>query len=123
MRKLLATGFTVFLFALCLIPARNIPEVGMPLADKWVHFVLFAVFSILWLRAFPYRGFWHLAVVVMAGVITGWVIEELQGLLVALGRAKEPLDILADAIGTILGAAAFYIWTVLSGFRPRERHP
>ena len=49
-----------------------------------------------------------------AAVIVGWLVEEIQGMLPALGRNKDVIDILADAIGGILGIAFFYICATIA---------
>lgn len=108
-RKALA-GWTLFLLALCFIPGRDIPDIDVPMADKWVHFVLFAVFAFLWPFAFPARRRWvGLLLAFAAAAIFGWLVEELQGLLAFLGRSRSVKDILADAIGGLLGAVIYYL--------------
>lgn len=99
--------WTLLIFILCFIPGREFPDVNIPLADKWVHFVLFGVFSFLWLCARPTRKLLPLTVVFLAGVALGWIVEELQGLLTSLGRSKSIEDIYADAMGSLLGTAIF----------------
>ena len=82
----------------------------MPLADKWVHFILFAVFSILWLLAYPSLKWQRLVLVFIVAALTGWLVEELQGALTMLGRSKDEMDILADAIGGGIGVGIFWLW-------------
>lgn len=80
------------------------------MADKWVHFLLFAVFSFLWLAAFPLRRRWQGMLLAFAvAFIFGWLVEELQGLLRFLGRSRSTKDILADAIGGFLGVIVYYL--------------
>lgn len=108
--KLAAFGWTLFLFLLCLIPGNELPDVRVPLIDKWVHFILFAVFSVLWLLAYPSLKWQRLLFVFIIAALTGWLVEELQGLLTMLGRSKDVMDILADAIGGAIGVGVFWLW-------------
>ena len=108
--KWAAVGWTLFLFLLCLIPGNELPTVDIPFVDKWVHFILFAVFSFLWLMAFPGLKWQRLLFVFACSVLTGWLVEELQGLLVFLGRFKDVMDIVADAVGGMLGVLLFRIF-------------
>lgn len=83
------------------------------MADKWVHFVLFAVFSFLWLFSFPPRRRWlGITVAFAVSIIFGWLVEELQGLLTFLGRSRSVKDMIADAIGGLLGVIIYYIITI-----------
>jgi VanZ family protein len=42
-------------------------------------------------------------------IFLGWLIEFLQGYFPSLGRSKEFMDIVADAIGALIGVVVFYI--------------
>lgn len=110
----LAILWTLLIFILCFIPAKELPEVDIPLADKWVHFILFGVFTFLWLCSKPSRKPGFLLLVFAAGIFTGWVVEELQGLLAFLGRSKDVMDILADSIGGLLGVLLFALLSYMS---------
>lgn len=103
----LAIAWTMLLFLLCLIPGEDLPEVDVPFIDKWTHFVLFAPFSFLWLMVFPGKSWKRLTTIFLISVVIGWLVEELQGLLTMLGRSKDEMDILADAIGGLLGVLLF----------------
>ncbi len=106
--------WTLLIFILCFIPAKELPEVDIPLADKWVHFLLFGIFSFLWLCSRPSRQAGFLLLIFAAGIFTGWVVEELQGLLTFLGRSKDVMDILADSIGALLGVLLFALLSYMS---------
>jgi VanZ family protein len=101
--------WTLLLFILCFIPAREIPDIDIPLIDKWVHFVLFGVFSLLWLLAISQPRNFHLWSVFLMASVLGWLVEVLQGQLTALGRYQDPMDTLADSIGGAIGVVLFYI--------------
>ena len=108
--RIAAIGWTLFLFLLCLIPSNEVPNVNIPFIDKWVHFVLFAAFSFFWLTAFPSLKWERLIIVFTFSVITGWLVEELQGQLTMLGRSKDVWDIWADSVGGAIGVLFFAIF-------------
>ena len=108
--RIAAIGWTLFLFLLCLIPGNEFPGVQIPFIDKWVHFILFAAFSFFWLSAYPSLGWRRLIIIFAFSVITGWLVEELQGQLTMLGRNKDIWDILADAVGGAIGVLIFAIF-------------
>ncbi len=108
--KSAAIVWTLLIFIACFIPGNEIPNVNIPMADKWVHFVLFGGFTFLWLLAKPTLALKQLLIMAFAGIMFGWLVEELQGLLRFLGRAKDTKDILADALGAMLGVLLFYIF-------------
>jgi len=106
--RILTILWILLIFILCFIPGREFPDIQIPLIDKWVHFVLFAVFSFLWLCAAPSVKIDRLLLAFGAGTMLGWMVEECQGLLVSLGRSKSLQDILADAIGCAIGVLIFW---------------
>lgn len=110
----LTIGWTLLIFILCFIPGQEFPEVHIPMADKWVHFILFAVFSFLWLCAGPTKKILLMLVAFAAGALLGWLVEELQGVLVSLGRSKNVQDIYADMLGSAIGVVVFYFGTSLT---------
>lgn len=101
--------WTLLIFLLCLIPGNELPGVKIPMADKWVHFILFGIFSFLWMCAGPSVQLSRLFVAFAVGCLLGWMVEELQGLLISLGRSKSIQDIYADTIGSAMGVIAFRI--------------
>ncbi|MGC4079359.1 MAG: VanZ family protein [Rubrivivax sp.] len=107
--KSFAIAWTLLIFIACFVPGKEIPDVDIPFADKWVHFLLFGMFNFLWLLARPSLHWRHLMFWLLLGTGFGWFVEELQGLLSFLGRAKDMKDIYADALGAVLGVLIFYI--------------
>jgi VanZ family protein len=105
--RFLAVAWTLLIFIGCLTPGREIPHVSVPFIDKWVHFVMFGVFTFLWLCARPATGRKFLVVLFFISVVLGTVIELLQGYLTSLGRSMELLDAIADSIGSLLGIGLF----------------
>ena len=112
--KFAAIVWTLLIFIACFIPGNEIPNVRIPFADKWVHFVLFGAFTFLWLLAKPALRWPRLMMIFLIGSLFGWLVEELQGLLSFLGRAKDLYDIYADIFGALLGVLLFYILALIA---------
>jgi len=108
--RLAAILWTLLIFIACLWPGRELPQSTIPLIDKWVHFVMFGGFCMLWLFAFPSVKITHLLLIFLAGCFTGYLVEVLQGAFPALGRSKDNIDMIADAIGSLLGVLVFYLF-------------
>ena len=104
-----ATLWTLLIFILCFIPAREVPDLDIPLADKWVHFILFGVFSFLWLLSIKEFRLHHLVIVLICSIVLGWLVEYIQGALTFLGRSQDNMDTLADGIGGLLGVVVFWL--------------
>ncbi len=106
----IAIIWTALILIACLIPGREIPNVHIPLMDKYVHFIIFAGFSFLWLctRNRPHiaTGVW----IFIASVALGYLVELLQGSGITYGRSYEAADVLADAIGGLIGVLLFFLF-------------
>lgn len=100
--------WTLLIFILCFLPGKDIPDVQIPLIDKWAHFILFGVYAFLWLLSIQNFQSKHLIIVFFSAVLTGYFVECVQGLLTFLGRDYELLDVIADSVGGILGVSIFY---------------
>jgi VanZ family protein len=107
--RTLAILWTLLILAACLIPGREVPNVHIPLADKWVHFIIFAGFSFLWLSVFDKAKAGHGWLVFLLSVSLGYVVELLQGSGITTGRSYDLYDVLADAIGGALGVLLFFL--------------
>jgi VanZ family protein len=107
--RLGAILWTLLIFILCFVPARGVPDLDIPLIDKWVHFILFGMFSFLWLLSVTRYNHLHLLLVLISAIILGWLVEYLQGSLSFLGRSQDNMDTLADGIGGLIGVVVFYI--------------
>lgn len=107
--KSAAIVWTLLIFIACLFPGRDLPHVDVPLIDKWTHFVLFGGFTFLWLTAIHGIRVKKLLLWTVFGCLLGWFVEELQGMLPRLGRSRDGQDIIADALGALLGTLIFYL--------------
>ncbi|HEX5555617.1 MAG TPA: hypothetical protein VFX43_20410 [Chitinophagaceae bacterium] len=121
-----AMVWTLVILILTLMPAVDIPHpppfLQIPHLDKLVHGGIFALFVILWYAA-SYKSFsatygktkdtgirqYHpltvLAVVILAAVILGLLIEITQKEWTTIHRDFEWFDWLADIIGAFFGGA------------------
>jgi VanZ family protein len=105
--KFTAVLWTLLIFIGCLMPARRIPKVHVPMVDKWTHFVLFGGFVWTWMIAtHATKKYEYIQWAVLAALL-GTFIELLQHLFPALHRSAEGLDVVADTLGGVLGALVF----------------
>ncbi|QOR76945.1 MAG: VanZ family protein [Thermoflavifilum sp.] len=103
--------WTCIILVLTLMPAKVLPENivlnHIPQFDKLVHAFFFLLFVILWSAAlYLHRGqMYHQRVVyfIIAGIILGITIEFLQKDIPFIHRDFEIGDMVADAIGAIIG--------------------
>lgn len=91
--------WSAFIVLICLTPHNPGPPTDLPL-DKLAHFLLFAAFGGLWLRAYPRK----LLEIAIAGTALGLAIELLQSAL-NWGRMGEGADFAADCIGLLFSLA------------------
>jgi hypothetical protein len=106
-----AVGWTILILLLCFMPldwlGPDVAEEGffrvpVPSPDKLVHVTLFAGFAALWtVAAWPRRA---LAAVVVAGLLLAAGTELVQAAPVVARDGNLP-DLLADALGVVVGAA------------------
>lgn len=98
-----AVAWTVLILLAMAIPGAYVPG-SMWNLDKLAHFVLFAVFAYLWLRAAP-RAWIRVGIV---GLLYGVLTE--VGQTIAPGRRTgDPMDVLANALGLAAGILLSYI--------------
>ncbi len=97
----LAWAWSAVMFVGCSLPGVTLPETRRLSPDKLAHIGLFAVWTVLWSRAWPGRS-WTVAV---WGAAFGVWIEVWQSV-APLGRSGDPLDAVADVVGVALGMGA-----------------
>lgn len=114
--KWLATAWTLLIFILCFIPGSELPEVDIPLVDKWTHIVLFAIFTFLWLCTSPNKNPVFLCILMLITVFIGWLVEYIQGHYIP-GRTQDNMDMLADSVGGLAGILLFVGGFVIAGRR------
>jgi len=94
----------VAIWVVCLIPIPDIePLHGFNLIDKWTHFVMYGVFSVVWCYERSSLS-WH---TVVLPIVMGGMIELAQAYLTTC-RSGEWADLLANSIGVVLGNVAYF---------------
>lgn len=111
--KFVAILWTLLIFVLCLIPSNELPDVDVPLVDKWAHVILFGIFAFLWACTIPSRKLYVFFAVLMTTIFLGWLVEYIQGHY-TLGRTQDNMDTLADSIGGIIGLILFFILSFIA---------
>jgi VanZ family protein len=115
--------WAALIFTLSSIPRLTPPSVGLHLSDKIYHFIEFAIFSLLLIRALGYRyrpAGWPAAIrwVLVVGILWG-ALDEFHQLFVA-GREASLLDALADAGGVLAVVAWWRLTKKRSSGKPGE---
>lgn len=107
LRITMATLWTVVILVLCWTPStwieqaeKKTPFYGIPNLDKVVHWGIFVVFTVLWLRTSPSRR--RYAWVALAGLGLAAITEIVQKL-PQIGRDGSLDDTMTDLIGVAIG--------------------
>lgn len=107
-----AIFWTITIIVLSLIAInQDIDPLKIPNKDKIVHFMFYFIFVILWYSYFKNENFhkkYGLMVVVVA-IIFGILIEICQATLTT-SRQGDPMDVLANSTGAILGIIFSILW-------------
>jgi hypothetical protein len=108
-RAIIAVLWTLVILTLCWLPLNVVKEVEkdsswfqIPNLDKVVHWGIFLLFTLLWLRVVSTR--WRFLWVALAGLALAVVTEVVQ-MLPIIGRDGSIGDGVTDFIGVLLGLA------------------
>lgn len=118
----IAIAWTMVILLLCFLPSDEVPNVRIPFADKWAHFIMFGLFTFLWLASLHQFKIIHLLIVFLTGILYGWLVEVLQGQLSFLGRSRDDMDTLADGFGGLLGVIVFYIGYLATRKKEKKKY-
>ena len=106
-RFAMASIWTIVILVLCWLPGEWVQEVEqqstffeIPDLDKVVHWGIFVVFAVLWLRLGTSR--WRYAWVALGGLVVA-VVSELVQTIPWIGRDGEISDGITDMTGVLLG--------------------
>jgi VanZ family protein len=106
----LAIGWTVLLAFVCLITFNNLPAIGVSGADKYVHFTLHFVFTLLWGLYSRYKQkeirLARIISIVVISLSYGILIEFLQHT-VTTTRKADVMDVAANFTGALLALMVF----------------
>lgn len=103
---LFAIVWTLGILAACSIPGKDLPDLNLVSFDKVAHFIVFAGFGWLWMRALQGPGGRRTAYVVGFGLAYAALTEVYQGLL-PFDRTPDPYDALANAFGLLTAVLLF----------------
>ncbi len=106
---LLAIAWTLGILAACTIPGSDLPKINIVLFDKAAHFVVFAGFGWLWMRALrgtPLRNTQR----VLAGGLAYTVLTEIYQGILPFDRTPDPVDVLANALGLLAAVLVYRVW-------------
>jgi hypothetical protein len=120
----MASIWTIVILVLCWLPRNLVEEVEsgsgwfeIPDLDKAIHWGIFVVFAVLWLRLGTSR--WRSAWVVLGGLATAAVSEVVQTH-PWIGRDGSLADGVTDMIGVLLGlVVARWVEPLLRGLESR----
>ncbi len=118
LRIAMAVSWTLAILFLCWMPGKWVQEVEgesawlqIPDLDKVVHWGIFVLFAVLWLRTSTSR--WRYVWVGLAGLAMAAITEIVQTV-PAIGRDGEIGDAITDLIGVAIGmVVARWIETLL----------
>ena len=86
------------------LPGPALPHYSFMIHDKLLHTTEYAGFGFLLARAFGVRRWWW---AILAGTLFG-VVDEFHQTFTPHRNGNDPGDMLADLVGSSLGALAFY---------------
>jgi hypothetical protein len=108
LRIAMAALWTLVILFLCWMPGRWVQKVEagspwfqVPDLDKVVHWGIFVLFTVLWLRTGHSR--WRYVWVALAGLAVAAITELVQSSVPAIGRDGEIGDAITDLIGVAIG--------------------
>ena len=115
LKTLLLIGlvYTFFITTAFLLPASEIPKVSfIHINDKVVHVLLNFILSSIWLTYFYIYNnkslkYKNILIIILLCVFYGIIIEIIQHLFI-ISRHADFFDILANTLGSILGALVFW---------------
>ena len=108
----LAIGWTVLIAVLCLVKFNDLPSFGVSGADKYVHFTLHFVFTILWglysLKKQNEIALNKIGSIFLISFCYGLLIEFLQETFTAT-RHADIFDVLANFTGATTALVLFFL--------------
>ena len=84
------------------LPAQSIPKTWLLNWDKLIHLIEYFILGILAMKSLKKVNLNSVILVIIFGILFGSIDEFLQSFI--SGRFSSALDVLADTIGTAIGA-------------------
>lgn len=95
--------YTLALIIASLITLKGVPSLGSSFDDKIYHIVAYAGLAFLWASNFkPFKTKYIPFVVLFVSIFLGFILELLQ-YLVNPNRTYDTYDLIANALGAIIG--------------------
>ena len=91
------------IWVVCMIPIPETPLSSLSFVDKWTHFLMYGIFTIVILWEHRRLS----SVLLLLPIIQGIVIEFVQTYLTTC-RSGEWFDALCNTLGVLLGALLFW---------------
>ncbi|TXF88811.1 VanZ family protein [Neolewinella aurantiaca] len=110
-------AYTLFLIVVSLLPGGNVPSIpdwfSLFSPDKVAHFGAYGVFALLLSVTFSEgRIKWVILRSVFIAAGFGVLMEILQGIS-GTGRHFDPVDMVANLLGAVLGGLVYYLFKLL----------
>ena len=109
---LAAVGWSVITVILCLVQFSNIPQVGIPSADKYVHSIFHFLFTIFWFLHFDATSnrkvVSNVILVLVLSFLFGVAIEFAQAIFTT-SRKAEVADLIANLYGALAGVITLFV--------------
>jgi VanZ family protein len=110
-------AYMALIFSLSSMSSIQLPQTG---SDKLAHVLAYMVLSVLFVRALagglPTRIDLEVALIAIGATIAYGVTDEWHQMFVA-GRFPDRADVLADAIGAVIGASGCWAWGTIQARR------
>lgn len=107
-----AVLYMLLIWTLSSFPMMNVPIGSVPFKDKGVHFVEYGVLSFLLSHAlrgsWPRLGAGRRFLIATVGTLVWGMLDEIHQAYVP-GRQSDINDVVADALGALLGASLFWL--------------
>ena len=102
-------AYTILIIILSLVQLGDVPKLNTGFDDKIAHFLLYALFCLMWFLSFQFFKIKRSLFLAFAfSVLFGLIIELLQSEVTAY-RSADVLDFLANTIGALAMSTLIYI--------------
>ena len=100
--RILLILYMALILTLSSLPAQTLPKTWLLNWDKLIHLIQYFILGVLAMKSLKKINFNSVILVIIFGMLFGSIDEFLQSFI--SGRFSSVLDVLADTIGTAIGA-------------------
>lgn len=123
--KFPAVAWALIIFVISSVPSSAMPKLSILAYDKAIHAIIFFIFGLLVYYALEPQHvvptfYWQRSLVALVIVIAYGGLDEFHQHFVP-GRTPDVYDALADAIGGVASAVAWFIYAQAKATKPGER--